>query len=508
MDYRQNVEQRINFRAVLGKLLIQWKPILIVAVVFALATTSVIYMRDMKDYKKSMQALPEISVDNSLLAEGDNLNMDGDNSELIQKNLLLLKEEEREDVERLIQMKESYWEIQQYMDQSTLMHLNPGNRHLYKMQYMISVPDEQIQYIRALTNGYSSSLENDLTEVFKTYIESEIEETNIRELIRISGETELMNSDTSARLNIVLTIPDGVDINGLQTAIDQMVTRQTTIMEESVCPHTIFLYWKGESYVADYDLLTRQTDVYSRYTNLKNNITTFENSLSSEQIEVYKSILNQITERDHEESGNIIKEVEQPPTYSKKWAGVGFVLGIIVYAVLYVLYICLRGCVRSREEIQVGWNLKVIGEVYHYSPKGFLRFVNSKIIYNLQHKGKTNLENQIDLMINTISSLSNYLGSNELILAPVGLAKDIEKHVVWNQVSETLKNQLTEKGVSVSERNLFLAADQIDEARLLGSKNVIPVVLSGVSKYQTLNELVTDAMTYDINLMGAIFVEG
>ena len=193
-------------------------------------------------------------------------------------------------------------------------------------------------------------------------------------------------------------------------------------------------------------------------------------------------------------------EVSSKPGISKKFALVGFVLGIILYAIVYILYCGLKGNITSPEQTERYSNSRLLGEIYYKGThKGLKGLLNSSIVNGIRCRGKKDTAKQISYITSTIDAVcrKNDAAKVTAMCLPGISAED---HAVIRELEASIKK----KGVDLEIIDVDFATV---EEKLL-SIDFVVCVANEESKAADLINLASLLKSYDTKIIGNVFIQG
>ena len=493
----------INVRELIWNLLEQWKAIVIVALIFGIICTGFMYHREVGIYNAELAKKTEMA--NALdgfVPEENGGYFDEYTEQVIESNIESLSEEDQLAVRNLIQMHNSLNASKEYCSQSILMNIDPVNKKTLKILYGISVSNEDQALLPALASSYQEYIKDDLEQFFAEALGQEVELKYLDELIKVLAVSNLSTPSSEAVLQIEYTIPDNVDINMIQESTDGIMQSANQVLSGSIGNHKVSKIYSKESIGADYDLLNKQADLTNKVIALTNNIKSLEGGLTEAPKSAYSNIKTIL----YADSEVPQEAIDNGVSVNVKWFAAGFVIGILVYAIVYIIYIVLFRKIRTKEEVEDTWFVRTLGEIYAYNKKGLKRAIFSKNIFRAHHHGKTNQEKQIGQFCDLIESLNTRMELEEITLVPLVKEDAAGHNTVLNDIFDRIESALSGQGISVQKASVFAQSGDLQEKQFLDLKNVIPVIVSDQSQPYMAGEVIRCAKFYNTSILGSMFI--
>ena len=219
------------------------------------------------------------------------------------------------------------------------------------------------------------------------------------------------DDNSSAEILLVsVMVPDGVDASVLKNALGDAVDSCDKMVESYNYSYRMSFMSDTVTTISDIDMLLRQNSMMEQYDKIKTSQKSKENALSGDQKQLYQAMLSE--EKNKTESMATEKNVEKAdaPSKSKKFFALGFVLGIIIYAGLYFLWILLNPYAVELAVADVT-KLPFIGRIQINNKKTslFAFFVHDAIVYRWLNKDTENFEKAE----NIIGQMQVYAGNKD-----------------------------------------------------------------------------------------------
>lgn len=506
MDNYSNrqVEMQINLKEVLWDLLEQWKAVLVVALLSALLVAGAKYAKDMKAYDAAKAEKTNV-VQSGLAVE-----------ERIAKLVDSLPEDEKSTVEYLIKQDEWIESEKEYIANSIIMNLNPASQRTLSLGYNIAETDEDNNNLRALANAYASYVsEPEMLEKLAAIIDPGAQHKYISELISTnygnntkSDSKNMVTSenDTSVAISISIALPEETDAKMIENVIADSYKKYSSELRDSMGDHSLSLFNVSESYIYNSDVINDRNNILSSIYNLTNNAKNLQTSLSDDQkavLEKVKAIRKEETESADGAEINEESERMPRPGFSKKYALLGFVLGCMAYAFIYLIWLIVRGRVNYASDIEHYTGSRLLGEIYEKKEhKGLNKLFHSRIVERYRFGEIPEIEKQIAGITSTIETICEHNGLTEIS----GIVVTDEKETGNNRGKDTLDKiarELNNKNIGIKYIEI---ADNVEDKT--ASEAVYPILcVYNDSKVAVLSKLVDLCNTYDNSMLGSVYVK-
>lgn len=498
----QQPEMEINYKGIIWDLLEQWKAVLITALLVMILVAGAKYYKDNSAYDNATREQTESS-QAGLSAE-----------ERISKILETLPEEERETVEFLVRQSEWIETEKEYMNNSILMNSNPANQRTLKLDYYISIADVSESKMTALVYGYVGHLNNEnLIKSVGQAIASNTETKYIAELISVNGDRggnanntgngsslEINSDADGAVIEVCVVLPDYSDAEAVESAMTSSLTSFTPELNKRIGSHSINLINTSETFIYNAAAVKNHNDIMINIFNLQSNSKNMQVGLSEGQrtaissIEAIKKDSASPTEKEQIDD-NKENSAMSKPGLSKKYALLGFILGAMAYAFVYLILVIIRGRIRYASDVENYTQARLFGEIYNKKEhKGIDKLLNSAFVDKYRYRNKLDSELQSTKIVDALSAACEHAGTKELTVIETG-SNEFSKHI--DEFLEKAKKQ----GLKL---NRVVATEDIDEKILASSPDVMLIINSG-SRISNASKLAALCREYDANILGNVF---
>lgn len=482
------IETVINIKEVIWDLLEQWKAVLISAILMAVLVAGAKYAKDMQ-YYDAAQAEKKVEQQNTASVE-----------EQIDAVLLALPESERSTVMAIVNQNEWIATEKDYVNKSILLNTDPTNQRTLVADYYIKAEEAPASARNSLIYGYTTYLKDaHAAEALKEVIASDTDINYITELI--DAENSKDDREGSEAYDAILTVnvvlPDGADVQKVQETLTSLIKEKAHELS-GIYPHDIDLISAGEAYLYNKDAVRTRTDTLTSIYNLQNYTKNMQTSLSDGQKAALETITTiKVAEKTASKVESDRKGAADTkntkPGFSKKYALLGFVLGVMLYAFIYLLIVIRRGCLLCAGDACLYTSSRLLGEFYEQTEMtGIKALLKSRLVEKYRYGSRLDTMKQTEKMRSSIEAVCRHEGLKELTVFDQSAPEKLKDMII---------REIKELGIKVTE---ISAGEDINERDLCDSADAIFLVsnMTKVSALCGLTELLKD---YDIRSIGAIF---
>ena len=465
-SWKKTEEVEINLVDLLRKLCMQWKPILVCAVVFACLLGGYKYMRDKSAVKtaNSSKSMEEVTL-----------------TDLEQKN-----------VNAAIELSEEVEKIEEYIDQSILMNIDPNHKNRVVLLYSIDDATKKTKqkivesYLNFLSSGGAldaiKKLDSKKWDMDKSYLEELISAYQ-----RGDSSYQIVMNDTTAEtlMYIETTGKDAEMAEDLAADIQTVLEEYHSTVKEVCGEHTLTLLSNEKSVRPDSSVMSLQHDKNALLTN---NLTTLKN-LTDAFSEEQKAVYENATVKDGEKKEEVVSA-----GISKKYILLGFVGGIFVYCCIYACWYLLRDTVKSMEELKDYYNFPFYGGI-------ILKKGTKGNGQDLSGSQKDVYEREKAQMMNRVR-----LACQKQEASTICLATDFSLNEQEKECLSGVSKQLKEWGINtVLGENISGNISVWDELTKAGI--VLMIYKIGTTTHQMIDEEMSFYLENDIAVIGAVALE-
>lgn len=428
----QQIEMEINLKEVIWDLLEQWKAILITALIAAVLFCGAKYVKDVR----SVEAVEQNKAEAEKYA-------DTPAEERISAVLEGLSDEDATAAMNMASQYEWLDSQKAYLKNSILMNTDPTQQRVLKFVYYISGTE---QNAAPITRAYSSYIgSRDFVAELKKIIAPNSDDKYIGELIQTYSENANSEEELFPNvLNIRIVMLDDTDADAVAQLVSKELSEQSKQLSERLAAHKLQRLLLEEATIYNYDGVNKKTNTIDGINNLQNTIKNAETNLSEEQKNAANTIYAILKESDEAgivgENGEAsVSEIDEESIegssarISKKFALLGFILGVLAYTFVYLLMLMGRKQVNYASDTENYTGARLLGEIYYFNEhKGLEKLTKSKFIEDIRYKGLKDEKEQIKKTVDTIAAVCKHAEVKDLAVLNLGdnicdITEDIEK---------------------------------------------------------------------------------
>ena len=534
ISLKNNVQ--INLIDILWRVLIQWRAILIFSIIIGLAASAVRYEKDLVNYRGASEADENQDDSEKKLSDSQ-----------LEKLKKSLKDTELNAVETAVFNQQKILTDQKYLDSSILMQVDSQNKHVVYLDYYIS--GAKPKYSELLCRSYSSRFyDEDVLKNISEALNQDIDAADVQkvmgELIDVSYSGTTQSESTVAGtgyqlstevypvLTVSITLPADTDSEKVVDAVNSSMKTISKMLNKSIAKHQLNFLESYDKYMVDNDLKDKQNNVKNEILTSQSTNDTAIDAFSDDQKKLYDAEVTTLKEqmgiKDSESDSNSdngksiasdkdsvsasgdvadensASEIIAKPTFSKKYFAIGFVVGIFLYIICYIIFLTLRHRVVSGDDIAVITDLRKFGEYHKYDKTGFARFIYSRTIYNIYYRKYLQLSKTADYAADGISAASALTDEPAKSITLISLA-DISD--TSKGFAETVVKKLTESGLTASQEDISIQKLLTDAATVKSLDRVVLVLTQDLTKYADLDDFFNMAEEYHIPVMGYVYAD-
>ena len=490
-------ETEIDLIELMWRMLAQWKAILVCALIMALLVPSAVYLRDTRSYEAA-QAEKETA---------DPV----DPAEAIENLLVALKPEDRPAVEQALRNDEIIEAKREYLSRSLLVNLDTDKAATAFIGYMIdgeAAEDSELKF--ALFKGYSAAFGDTLAlnEIMDA-MAVDSETIYIKELVSADGT---LDSDTANVFQINILCPDAAMVENVAEAADRIMEKTCESLSKTVGRHNVKRIFTHSSPRTLESVSTTAGNAYSALYNLQSQQRAHIGTLNADQKAAYEAIAEiRSAELSAGEAADMAvvgtEEAEngepQKPGFSKKYAALGFVLGVFLYVMLYALWLVLSRRIDNAGAAQSYTGARLLEEYYCSAKKGALSaLLHSKAVTKHRYAKKMDLSAQADKIAEAISASCANKGIREIALLQLFEDTNAGAGALISAVKERLDKAGANIGLATDTVPAFPAPDEKD---LSDKKNAV-FFITDSTKATTLDNTLSLCKDYEIGKIGTVFI--
>lgn len=534
-----NDEVEIDLLDLLKQCLIQWRVIVVCAIICAFALSGVKYVKDVRAAKAATAEALEKAKEATEEKEEEESGLSKKALKELQAKAkvarLKLTSEEANAVDVSLTSEEYMLQMNDYMEHSLLMQVDPYNEHVLNLQYYIEgiSPEKATilceSYTKQLTRGtYVANIGDALG------CESGTDDRYIRELFSVSysGSSQVDSQVAVVPiLNISLVIPDGVpgvrktDANDCVAAIDQAVAALQAELSASVGAHKITRISAFNTEEVDFSLRSNITSNKSYVVDMQSSLKSTYSSFTDDQKAVFDAGLAELekeynyshraVDEDAENAEDAVEEddvaatIEQP-SFSPKYFLLGLLVGIFLYICLYLIIIALRGRVLTADELASYIRRPAFGESHAFegrAGKGLSRFIWDRRVFERIYADS--LASKPELAAGTAAKIATAVAMKEEPVKTITLLSLEEETATVAAFTQAIRKDFLENNVNTTMNTAVHSPSEIamnaDVVASLGS--VILVAQRSRTKRKDIGAFLALAREFDIDVLGSVVAE-
>ncbi len=466
-------ERIVTVSDLLKEVVRRWKLVVICAVVFLVLCAGYKYAKDLKAAKAA--------------------NADSGKTTTADTNLT---DEEMTEVNNVISVQDNMQEQQKYLDNSVLMQINAYDESKVTLEYRIVSADKQLN--KDLLSAYENYVNNGGLVQDMAAQGADLDLQYLNELISFAKDTDKDSSDDGTNTIITDTQSktfDVVVIHKNQKSCEKLAALIPACMEQfgqtlnaSTGEHGLTMVEQSYAEVVDRDLWTYKIDRVNSVVSMQERVDTLKEKLTADQVSLVEKSL-----KDSNAKKTDAKTEKVTAHLSKKYAVLGFGIGIIL-AILYIIisYI-LRGTINNAKDVSYLYNLKVMGTLKNQ--KNGASKAGDKL------HGRRTVDFSAGESILS-ADLAGYCSKNQIQKLLIVTSDEIRDQK-W---TEKLVAALKQNGVEAAVEKDLLYDAQARE-RALSYDAAVLVAQVRQTRYETMEQEIAFCELQQIAIAGAVVVE-
>ena len=394
-SYQQidTTETEIDLVALLKRVCVQWRAILIFSIIIGLLASGIKYAKDVNAYNASLST-QKISGKEAVETSG-------------------LKQDEIDAVQQAVSQKKQIKALTTYTTESEYMNLDAMNcRQLSILYYIKADKGSDAADLLAVYNEMLQS--DDSVKAIKEAVGVKVPAKYIRELIsafdaKSSDRGSYAQDSSTDVMKVTFNLPEGADSKAVEETIEKLI-KAYDVTDLGIAKGTIRKISSEVNTVMNKNMQTDQQNYTNNLASLKTTYNTAVNSFSDEQ----KTLLDTLLEEnglsdDNTEAGAGNTDVSSSsndtsaetataikPSFSKKYFAVGFVIGILLYVFLAVIV----GILGKRCSAVAGSNSGfVIGSLFDTAQKKKNFIFRDRLLEKCLYRNQSDLDSGIDRIL-------------------------------------------------------------------------------------------------------------
>lgn len=486
----------IDLKKLCWDILSQWKAVLVLSIIIAILVCGAKYSKDIVAYNDALRAQKEAE-------EQKTLSQDERISNIIDS----LPDSDIEKVRYIVQEKRWIAKQKAYFKKSVLMQTDPTNQRELDIVYRIIA--DNAEDLPMLVQSYSTSAGNEnLIDAVKPLVDPQADSKYIGELfINDENDGSEIVSGNGAAITIRIVLPEETDAAAVEKVITDALVKQGKNKLQNF-PHTIQLAESEVKRIYNDQMIDNRENSFNNINKMEDSIKTAESSLTEEQkaalgaisaiLEEEESVNSQETLTDT--ADDIETEKLTPPGFSKRYAFLGFALGVFMYAFCYVTYVIIKGCVSSASGIEAYTKSRLLGEAYFRGDrKGMSSLLHSDLVDKLRYKGLPDFSTQIEKIEESLEAVCAHADAKDITMIKL---TDSDNNSSVKEALVSVSDSIKKSGINSDTIDAHV---EFDEKQLLPVK-AAALILSDDTKLSRLGKVMSLCRDYDINILGSIYI--
>lgn len=394
-SYQQidTTETEIDLVALLKRVCVQWRAILIFSIIIGLLASGIKYAKDVNAYNASLST-QKISGKEAVETSG-------------------LKHDEIDAVQQAVSQKKQIKALTTYTTESEYMNLDAMNcRQLSILYYIKADKGSDAADLLAVYNEMLQS--DDSVKAIKEAVGVKVPAKYIRELIsafdaKSSDRGSYAQDSSTDVMKVTFNLPEGADSKAVEETIEKLI-KAYDVTDLGIAKGTIRKISSEVNTVMNKDMQSDQQDYTNNLASLKTTYNNAVNSFSDEQKSLLDTLLaeNGLSD-DNTEAGAGNTDVSSSsndtsaetataikPSFSKKYFAVGFVIGILLYVFLAVIVEILGKRCSAVAGSNSGF---VIGSLFDTAQKKKNFIFRDRLLEKCLYRNQSDLDSGIDRIL-------------------------------------------------------------------------------------------------------------
>lgn len=498
MNYQ---EREIDLIDLMWKVAFAWKQCLVVGIICAMLLPGIMYLKDMRSYSASLQKQQEVESAKGNLSKEEQRALLAEN----------LTNDEMVAVDTAVMYTRELDAAMKYYDNSPLMKIDPYNSDELVLEYYINSGYEMDEngvnkesYTEALSIAYINLVNNG--SVANSVADSTgLSSADLSELIYASAEG---NNVIVNNVTIRILGADEDTRTAIATGIKAEIEKSKATIANAIGAHEITELSEYTVRRVNTEILDKQASAKSKIATASNNLENYKKAMSEDQLNVLNGLLGieedvvlegETSGAATSEADTASAEVIEPvkPSFSKKYAAIGFVLGIFIVAGIIFLKEVLSGTLHYASEFKDLFGIDLIGVVRKEKEyKGL-----DKLLYNLRYKNKRQMseEEAIRHLVKSIGLLCKEKDVNRLFVSGSCMSE------LGENIRTAISNELAPKGiVATYGDNVSFDKESLEAANDI--KNMIVVEKVNVSVVEDIAREIETVKEHGVNVIGGVLL--
>lgn len=407
-----------------------------------------------------------------------------------------LTDKEQTDVNNVIAVQDNMKEQQAYLDNSVLMQINAYDESRVTLQYRIITGDKQLSkdllsaYDNYVTNGslaqdmINHGIDMDLqylTELLYFEKDSDKDEED--------SDSTVITDTPALTFEIRVIHKNQKSCEELAAVIPECLSDFEQKLQESTGSHELNLVDQSYAEVVDQGLWTYKIDRVNSVVSMQERVDSLKEKLSADQVALVEKNLQKADKKDDAK-----KEVVKAHI-SKKYAVLGFGIGIILAIPYIVISYIWRGTINNEKDVTYLYGVQLMGTLKGKNKKNALLRLGDKL------RGKKPVDFSVEEAI-VCADVAGYCSKNQ-IRKLLLLSSEEVTETAW---IHTLVKKLKEAGVEAEVETDILSSAAARE-KAAGYEVAVLIAQVRRSAYDTIEQELGFCELQNIQVAGAIVTE-
>ena len=476
---------QIRRNDIIWKVIYSWRFILLFALISSLVLTGLKYTIDMSTFTKAQNQ--KISEESS----SEKLSLEELWTQLTDREATALKEAQY--IQNQIEEKEEYKQNSIYINLDPYAENSISLLYYIDTNYIININNDILQdNVSALREAYVSYINCfGIQEGLQKAIDWDIEDAYINELVRVK--------DVSSENTQFVVYVSGADMDQaveLAEEVAKLIQAYQPVLEEKIGEHDLILIDSYRSIVIDESLASKRNDLDNSIVSLQKNLDKLIAEFSDAQLRILQQGEEDITDQAINETINS-KEARKRPGISKKFIILGILIGLFVGCGLIILQYIFSGRMRSIDELQKIYGIRIFGIMAEKEKKKPLAFVDH-LLDKVSHKENWTLQEQRELILTNLKVTCKKENIKKIFVTSSLHVNEKERSLI-----EHLLSGLKESGIEVKfGENVMRNSKSFEQMADIG--NVVIIEEENVSKYRMFEKEISLCMEQSAAVLGVI----
>ena len=487
MDINNQKELLLDFKDLLWKLLQQWKAIVLFSLLMSFVVVGAKYFKDCNEYNDQSAKQKEMESISSLSQE-----------EQISRIVKDLSDNERQTIIYVVNEKEKVYQQKKYLEKSILANTDSTNQRILTILFNVDVVDSTD--LPAVINDYSTLLKNEtLLNQLRDLIAPEAESRYVEELFleKFDDKSYINLNNSHAYLQLSMVLTEDANSDAVEKAIASAIKKEESI--KTIYPHSIRIVNSEVKHIYHNENVEKNKLSFELVNDLEKSINAAYESMTDQQKALVDLIvtIEQANDNINDNEDGIDYAAVITPKLSLKYVAIGFILGVLLYSMIYVIVLLLKETINSASNIVDYAQTGLLGEIYCFDKSRFPgNLFKSKAVSMCRYKEKANIEKQTDAIINDLNTLCSFFSINSYSLIDLTDNTTITNNTIKMLMNKSKNNNLSPNYIEASKLTSFIS--------LLNIKDAV-VLVGEETKVLDLDRLIAYCRNQNIRILGLIY---